>query len=141
MFPTTKSCFDCILSINYKIPKQIKIDVKKMTDIWKNVLIKNYSNNLRVIYVKGSSNKIWLSPIDYVPVLSDVDIHYLLKEDTNTIYDSIEKAIRISDEVQRQFREKNPRGFRYSAKSGINIILIDDIITLWNLGRKILPQQ
>ncbi len=42
--------------------------------------------------------------------------------------------LRATNRVQyagksKSFREKNPRAFKYSAKEGINIILVDDIIT------------
>src|SRR5699024_3931053 len=32
------------------------------------------------IYLKGSATKPWESPLDYVPELSDVDIHLLLRD-------------------------------------------------------------
>ena len=39
------------------------------------------SSEVAGIYFKGSAQKRWDSPVDYVPEVSDVDIHVLLRDD------------------------------------------------------------
>ena len=40
----------------------------------------NFGNELKYAYTKGSGIKPWDTPIDYVPILSDIDIHFMLTE-------------------------------------------------------------
>jgi hypothetical protein len=60
------------------------------------------------IYFKGSAQKEWDTPLDYVPELSDVDLHILLEDNEAAAeyIQSIDKALLIRKEVEdRYFKE------------------------------------
>lgn len=54
------------------------------------------------IYFKGSAKKKWDSLIDYVPEISDVDIHLLFKEDSSVekYFRTVDNALRIQSKVE-----------------------------------------
>ena len=62
------------------------------------------------IYVKGSSLKDWDSPIDYVPTLSDVDIHVLFDSRLIGATErlSLAEAITLSRLAEELFRNRVP---------------------------------
>lgn len=59
--------------------EKLRKDIDFMVKTAKEVLLKNFGKNIVGIYFKGSASKKWDSHIDYVPELSDVDIHILFK--------------------------------------------------------------
>ena len=65
-----------------------------------------------MIYFKGSAQKRWDSPIDYVPEISDIDIHILFyNESTIKKYlGSTSKAIDIQSKVETRYfsKKSNP---------------------------------
>jgi hypothetical protein len=60
---------------------QAKRDVLVGVDVWADVLSQKLGDRLVYAYAKGSGMKSWDSPIDYVPILSDVDIHLKLRDE------------------------------------------------------------
>jgi hypothetical protein len=58
--------------------KKVAADVHACLDAWKSVLHDSIGDRLKCAYAKGSSTKQWDSLIDYVPIISDVDIHFML---------------------------------------------------------------
>ncbi|TFF91227.1 hypothetical protein EU545_04990 [Candidatus Thorarchaeota archaeon] len=62
---------------------QAKRDVLMSVEVWTDVLEQYLGNHLVYAYAKGSGMKSWGSPIDYVPILSDVDIHLKLRDKNN----------------------------------------------------------
>lgn len=66
------------------------------------------------IYLKGSATKAWESPLDYVPELSDVDIHLLLREDAPARYlGTIEQTLTIQARAERLFIEQVGRPLHF----------------------------
>ena len=63
------------------------------------------------IYCKGSVLKDWDSPLDYVPELSDVDIHLLLCDDgaEERYLGSVEQALRIQSRVEERYFSRAPQ--------------------------------
>jgi len=60
------------------------------------------------IYLKGSAYKEWESPLDYVPELSDVDIHLRVVDSSaaeKRIQDT-ETALMVQSQVERRFSQK-----------------------------------
>ena len=57
------------------------------------------------IHFKGSAQKTWDSPIDYVPELSDVDIHVLFADDSDVErhLGTAEQAMQIQAEVEKRY--------------------------------------
>ena len=62
------------MRLNDSIRKDIDIAIQ----VWKVMLNEYLRDNIDYMFTKGSSAKIWESDIDYVPILSDVDIHIKL---------------------------------------------------------------
>lgn len=63
------------------------------------------------IYYKGSSSKQWDSIIDYVPGVSDVDIHVQFTNDRtyNQIISNPKIAMMFSEDIEKKFRKINPK--------------------------------
>ena len=93
--------------------KQARKDVELCLDIWKNLFAENYSETVEYAYSKGSAIKEWESFIDYVPILSDVDIHIKAKEYSNFFGDesSFYESINLSEMYETRYLEKNPKFF------------------------------
>lgn len=60
-----------------------KTDIIRALDIWKEILREHGS--VKYAYVHGSALKQWESDIDYVPFISDVDLH--IYPEKNIIFD------------------------------------------------------
>ncbi|MHA2502526.1 MAG: hypothetical protein ACXAE3_06645 [Candidatus Kariarchaeaceae archaeon] len=87
---------------------QFRKDVEWSIEYWTALLGEKISD-LEYIYCKGSSIKAWDSKIDYVPMLSDVDIH--LKTFSGERIESIldlHQALEISHTYEIEFKELYP---------------------------------
>lgn len=73
-------------------------DVDTAIEVWKNLIKNRLSDVIAYSYVKGSAIKNWDSDIDYVPIISDIDIHICTIEN-------------------QPLFPKNREGFRYSLKT------------------------
>ncbi|MHA2290324.1 MAG: hypothetical protein ACXABG_16175, partial [Promethearchaeota archaeon] len=81
-------------------------DVQTCLNIWKDILIEEFPGKIVVIYSKGSACKPWESAIDYVPILSDVDIHVRFAntdQDDPLSHLSMKKALDISQKYEKRF--------------------------------------
>jgi hypothetical protein len=93
--------------------KQAKEEVKLCLDIWKTIFEENYSETIEYAYSKGSATKQWDTFIDYVPYLSDVDIHVKTKDysdlfqNNNSFYESVN----LSETYENTFIERKPNYF------------------------------
>jgi hypothetical protein len=91
--------------------KKAKSEVNSSIRIWSRILQNHLGNKIEYAYVKGSSVKRWDSPIDYVPVLSDVDIHLKLMEGFSLFEENAEQfdqGLAISAEYEERFLNENP---------------------------------
>ncbi|MBN1683313.1 hypothetical protein JW865_07155 [Candidatus Bathyarchaeota archaeon] len=94
---------------NY-LMKKARVDVEACINVWKIIFEKYFLDKIEYVYVKGSATKKWETPIDYVPTLSDVDIHYKLKKD-KTLFTSNNKfneAIKINEKYEEFYINSNP---------------------------------
>ena len=73
-------------------------DVDTAIKVWKNIINNRLSDIIAYSYVKGSAIKKWDSAIDYVPIISDIDIH-------------------IGTIKNQPLFPKNHEGFQYSLKT------------------------
>jgi len=78
---------------------QAMTDTDHSLKIWKNLSINEFTENIEYSNAKGSV-KPWDSPLDYVPILCDLDIHS--KFDNNyeifqNVSDPIAKSLDISE--------------------------------------------
>ncbi len=88
-----------------------RADTQCATQVWANILSKYFENRLEYIYTKGSSQKNWDSHIDYVPIISDVDIHVDFNDDDlifGKTQDDFDTAVRLSKECEEEFLQRNP---------------------------------
>jgi hypothetical protein len=93
--------------------KQARKEVELCLDTWKEIFKEHYSETIEYAYSKGSATKKWESFIDYVPILSDVDIHIKVKDHSNFFDDetSFYESVNISEMFETRFLEKNPKYF------------------------------
>ncbi|MFW9769230.1 MAG: hypothetical protein ACFFEM_10450, partial [Candidatus Thorarchaeota archaeon] len=59
--------------------KKARKDTQCAMEVWSDTLVEVLGSSLESIYSKGSATKPWESHIDYVPTISDVDIHITIK--------------------------------------------------------------
>ncbi|MHA1218961.1 MAG: hypothetical protein ACTSSN_13180 [Candidatus Heimdallarchaeaceae archaeon] len=101
------------MSEYFEYIKQARKEVELCLDIWKNPFAENYSETIEYASSKGSATKKWESFIDYVPILSDVDIHIKAKDYSNFFVDdySFYESINLSEMYETRYLEKNPKFF------------------------------
>ena len=59
----------------------LRADVEAMAEAWRTVLLEELgAAAIDGLYLKGSAAKRWDSLVDYVPELSDVDLHVRLSD-------------------------------------------------------------
>ena len=91
-----------------------KEDTRCAMEVWSEVLPKILGPRLESVYAKGSANKPWDSHIDYVPTISDVDIHITLNDNKplfGTYSDDFDKAVEISQRCEDEFIKRKPDFF------------------------------
>ena len=93
--------------------KQARKEVDLSLDIWKDIFKENYAETIEYAYSKGSAIKNWESFIDYVPILSDVDIHIKTKEYSDLFQNdnSFYESMNLSETYESTYIEKNPEYF------------------------------
>lgn len=94
----------------HALQKDAKKDVETALDVWSDILQHRIDIKVQYAYAKGSSVKPWDSPVDYVPVISDLDIH-IRTEDGNLFPEdeSFKQAMRMSEEFESQFLGNRPK--------------------------------
>lgn len=89
---------------------QARKDVESCIEIWTDIFEENYNEKIEYMYSKGSATKEWGSLIDYVPIISDVDIHIKIHEDATlfeNLTDAFINSIGVSQTYEDIFVEKN----------------------------------
>lgn len=80
-----------------------------MADAYRHALLAEAPDgSVAGIYVKGSSIRSWESRIDYVPELSDVDIHVRLASDAGPVVRSFPFALDVAEAALKRFRTRHP---------------------------------
>jgi hypothetical protein len=104
--------------------KKARHDIRMCLQSWIEVLKDELGERIDYVYSKGSSMKKWDSPIDYVPVLSDVDIHILLKDEEDLFHgcrDRFEAAMRFSKRYEDRFFELEPDPLHFPRSQLVHI--------------------
>ncbi len=94
---------------HYPDPNILKKEIKCILDAYMEVLFETIPRlDIAGIYFKGSGYKEWETPLDYVPEISDVDIHLLLSDDQSVerYLGTTEQAIEIQKKVEKRYLEK-----------------------------------
>ena len=117
-----------------------RAEVASCIRIWKKIIVERFGDKIEYAYVKGSGTKSWESPIDYVPELSDVDIHIRPREGCTLITAPrpFEEALNISREYEERFLRENPAPLHLPRSQIFNITshLADPDIVLTSVPRK-----
>jgi hypothetical protein len=91
--------------------KRARHDVDLCIQTWSGILCEFLGSRVLCAYAKGSAIKKWCSCIDYVPILSDVDIHLMLADGAKLFPDkeaAFEQAMGLSSSYEERFVEANP---------------------------------
>ncbi len=102
---------DLVWSSHYPDPGALKTEALFMAEAFTEVLLEEIPNSeIEGIYCKGSVLKDWDSPLDYVPELSDVDIHILFHDDLSIErhLGSVDQAVHIQSRVEERYFLKVP---------------------------------
>jgi len=86
----------------------LRREIDAMCEAWVEVLVGALPPSaVRGIYLKGSASKPWDSLIDYVPELSDLDIHLLLTRDADVaLLDDLPAALQVRGDIEHAFASR-----------------------------------
>ena len=106
-----------------ELQKQARLDIEVSLETWTSILREIFGDRIRYAYAKGSSVKPWDSTIDYVPEISDVDIHFRFKEFEDMIFtgDPFTQAMEISLAYEQKFQKKHPNAL-HLPRSQLNLL-------------------
>jgi hypothetical protein len=92
---------------NYpKLLKSAREDTECALAVWTEILPQFFGSRLEYLYAMGSALKPWDSHIDYVPTISDVDIHIGLQDDDplfGNSSDDFDLAVSVSQQCEEEF--------------------------------------
>jgi hypothetical protein len=83
----------------YPSPEVLKAEIAAMIEAVRMVLEKH--GKIEAMHVQGSACKEWDSPIDYVPNMSDVDIHISAELDPD-----LNLSMTLSEEIETEYRQR-----------------------------------
>lgn len=92
-----------------KLNKNIKKDISLALDIWSMLLTELLHDDIDYIFTKGSSLKEWETDIDYVPRISDVDLHIKFAHSRKKLFsnkNSLDQAMFLARSYEKNFTLK-----------------------------------
>jgi hypothetical protein len=95
----------------YPDPHALRAEVAAMVEAIVGALVECVpESEIEGIYFKGSAKKEWDSPIDYVPELSDIDVHVLFAESSDAAGSSVsvEWALDVLARIEAGYAERCP---------------------------------
>ena len=93
----------------YPNPDTLRREASLMAEAYVEAVLEEIPRHeIRGIYLKGSARKRWDSPIDYVPEVSDVDMHIdFHREDAWPEYlGTVDQALRVQSGAERRYLSK-----------------------------------
>jgi hypothetical protein len=93
------------------LQKRARKDIEAGLRAWTAVLREDLGARIAYAYAKGSALKKWESQIDYVPTISDLDIHLMLNEGDSLFSsssESFEEAMRLSKRYEDEYLHLHP---------------------------------
>lgn len=79
-----------------------------MVDAIVGALLDRFGEGVVGLWLKGSAQKRWDGPIDYVPELSDVDIHFRVDDRTGARLADLETALAVHADIGARFEAAFP---------------------------------
>lgn len=80
-------------------------DVDAAVEVWRQLIQERLNDRIDYAILKGSCIKEWESPVDYVPVISDIDIHLGVK-DSMSLFPETRGGLLYSLETTRLYEER-----------------------------------
>ena len=96
----------------YPDRNQLRVEVHGLAACVRDQLLARIpEGEIRGVYLKGSSVKAWESPLDYVPEISDVDIHVWFRDKSTwrPHLDTVPQALAIQAGIEACFKERIAR--------------------------------
>jgi hypothetical protein len=88
---------------------RIRAEVDAMAGAWVEVLRSHLpEGGIRTVYLHGSSQKRWESAVDYVPGLSDVDVHLWLRDPDGSSRIDLATALAVNADVRGAYERRVP---------------------------------
>jgi len=97
-----------------ELMQKARADTECAMRVWADILPQFIGTRLDCVYTKGSANKTWDSYIDYVPIISDVDIHVGIFHDEALFSGSshdFDGALDLSARCEAEFLRRRPDHF------------------------------
>jgi hypothetical protein len=92
-----------------ELMKEARRDVDICLKIWSVILEEYLGDSLSYAYAKGSCVKKWDNPIDYAPLLSDVDVHVSTTDGEKPgVKKSVREALQCSERYEDLFKSERP---------------------------------
>ena len=113
-----------------ELQKRARAEINSALEIWTAILQETFGERIRYAYTKGSAIKSWDSIIDYVPEISDVDVHFRFTTLEDMIFseDPFSQAMEISSEYERRFLEEQPNAFHMPRSQLLLVdLLMEDV--------------
>lgn len=95
----------------HQLMAKLRPEVDSCLEIWKDLMLEWFPGKIEYIYAKGSSVKPWHGIIDYVPTLSDVDIHVKTFTDDPLFHRNgagFKRALEFTEELENRYKDANP---------------------------------
>ena len=97
-----------------KYPRKdiLRHEVRAMVEVIRAVLLTEVGESrIHGIYAKGSATRAWDTVIDYVPEISDVDIHVWLVDEPSAqpVLQDLDVALAIQADLERRYRKRFTR--------------------------------
>ncbi|MGH9279850.1 MAG: hypothetical protein ACRD12_17340 [Acidimicrobiales bacterium] len=89
-------------------PDRLRSEVDGMVEAITGALVDRFGGGMLGLWWKGSAAKPWDSAIDYVPELSDLDIHYRADDVTAALLSELDTALAIHADIERRFKASFP---------------------------------
>ena len=92
---------------HYPDPERLRHEVERVAELYVEALLEGIPKvAVRGIYLTGSANKQWDSPLDYVPQVSDVDLHVWFHDEHawSRYLGSVSVAMEVQRQVELRYR-------------------------------------
>lgn len=115
--------------VDKETKEQLLQDIEVSLTVWETMLREYLSNDCVFIFAKGSAVKPWDDPIDYVPIISDVDIHVRLSAERvmfpQQIGSSLDASLWFTETYEERFWQANPSGMHLPRVQVVNLNVIE----------------
>lgn len=111
--------------------RRARKDVEAAKKVWAEIINTRLGGVVEYAYIKGSAVKKWENPIDYVPVISDLDIHIKTRDSKplfNPDRDGFIKSMETTRIYQERFESLNP-GYLHIPRP--QVVTMDELNPEW----------